>query len=80
MLEEEGRLETGQNDTSKWNCNNYNNVINGENNMNINVPLSSLDGKEQLKVETQKDLIGEFMKVLSLAHMCVAEAFTNKNG
>lgn len=54
--------------------------MNGEKNSSINVPLSSLDGKEQLIVETQKDLIGEFMKVLSLAHMCVAEAFTNKNG
>lgn len=29
---------------------------------------------------TQKDQIYEFMKILSLAHMCVAETFTDKKG
>jgi len=33
-----------------------------------------------LKLVTQKDNITEFMKILGLAHMCVAENFTDKNG
>lgn len=31
-------------------------------------------------MKTQKDMVTEFMKVLSLAHMCAVETFSNKDG
>jgi magnesium-transporting ATPase (P-type) len=31
-------------------------------------------------MKTQKDMVNEFMKILSLAHMCAVETFTNKEG
>ena len=42
--------------------------------------MESLDAGDELVIDTQKNLIHEFMKVLSLAHMCVAENFTSKEG
>lgn len=33
-----------------------------------------------MKCQTQKDIVNEFMKVLSLAHMCVPESFKDKEG
>lgn len=33
-----------------------------------------------MKLVYQKDQITEFMKILGLAHMCVAENFTDKDG
>ena len=33
-----------------------------------------------MTLKTQKDMVTEFMKILSLAHMCAVETFTNKEG
>ncbi len=33
-----------------------------------------------MNLQTQRDQITEFMKVLSLAHMCETEVFSDKNG
>lgn len=79
MLEED-KFETGSEPSAKWSCENYNKVLMEVKNETINMEIKSLDGSDSYIVETQKNLIGEFFKVLSLAHMCVAEAFTNKNG
>jgi hypothetical protein len=42
--------------------------------------MKSLDGNDELLLSNQKNLIDEFFKVLSLAHMCVAESFMNADG
>lgn len=54
--------------------------MNGTNDADIGVSMKSLDGQDELVLSSQKNLIQEFFKVLSLAHMCVAESFTNKDG
>jgi hypothetical protein len=54
--------------------------MNGSNDADIGVSMKSLDGQDELVLSSQKNLIQEFFKVLSLAHMCVAESFTNKDG
>ena len=33
-----------------------------------------------MTIKTQKDLVTEFMKILSLAHSCEVEKFTDKDG
>jgi hypothetical protein len=42
--------------------------------------MKSLDRGDELIIGTQKKLVYEFMKVLSLAHMCVVENFMTKEG
>ena len=54
--------------------------MSGTDNPQIDKNITSTNGQESLNVETQKDLVSEFMKILSLAHMCEVEAFTDKNG
>ena len=49
-------------------------------NPQINIGISSGNGSETLSIQTQRDHVVEFMKVLSLAHMCVPESFTDKKG
>ena len=44
----------------------------------INKNITSVGKNDGLKLIHQKDLMTEFMKILSLAHMCVAENFTDK--
>lgn len=48
--------------------------------MDIDRNLTSVGGNESLMMRTQRDQVVEFMKILSLSHMCVAESFTDKNG
>jgi magnesium-transporting ATPase (P-type) len=33
-----------------------------------------------MTIKSQKDLVSEFMKILSLAHSCEVEKFTDKDG
>jgi len=49
-------------------------------NMDIDRNMKSVGGNENFMMQTQRDQIVEFMKILSLSHMCVAESFTDKNG
>jgi magnesium-transporting ATPase (P-type) len=65
---------------AKWSCQNYNKVISEDNNASINMTVNSQSGGASITLKTQKDLVTEFMNVLSLAHMCAVEEFTNKEG
>lgn len=76
----EGATDDGVAAPKGWQCQQYDAVISGANNAEIGVSMKSLDGGDELMIGTQKSLIHEFMKVLSLAHMCVAETFTGKDG
>ena len=55
-------------------------MISGEKNAPINKTFNSQSGGASVTMKTQKDMVTEFMKVLSLAHMCAVETFTNKEG
>ena len=46
----------------------------------LNRDVFSKGRNDSLKLVYQKDQITEFMKILGLAHMCVAENFTDKDG
>jgi phospholipid-transporting ATPase len=65
---------------AKWSCKNYDGVINGNANAYINMTANSQSGGASVKMISQKDMVTEFMKILSLAHMCAVETFTNKDG
>ena len=49
-------------------------------NEDIEKTIKSVGGNETFMIRTQRDQIVEFMKILSLSHMCVAESFTDKHG
>ena len=49
-------------------------------NEDIEKTIKSVGGNETFMIQTQRDQIVEFMKILSLSHMCVAESFTDKHG
>lgn len=74
-----GNIQDPNAEENEWSCNNYNNHINDDQ-YEINKNLQSVGKNDTLKLVTQKDQIQEFMKILSLAHMCVAETFTDKQG
>ena len=67
-------------ETTQWSCKNYDDVMNETKNTEINRTMTSVGSWENFTIKTQKDQITEFMKILSLSHMCVAESFTDKNG
>lgn len=54
--------------------------MSGQENATINRSLSSKNNQESFTIQTQKDLVTEFMKILSLAHSCETEFFTDKAG
>lgn len=54
--------------------------MDGSKNAQINKEVVSSDKSQTLTLPTQKDMVTEFMKILGLAHMCVAEKFTDKDG
>jgi magnesium-transporting ATPase (P-type) len=60
-----------------WRDGNFENAMAGRNNPQINLTLKSSDPSITFPVTTQRDHISEFMKVLSLAHMCVPEFFND---
>ena len=49
----------------------------GKGNPKVNLNLKSSDPSVTFTVATQRDHISEFMKVLSLAHMCVPEFYND---
>lgn len=46
----------------------------------LNYPVVSSNGKIRLNFKTQRDLVLEFFKVLSLAHECVPETIKKEDG
>lgn len=54
--------------------------MNGARDPTINWTIKSAKGNESLTLQNQSDHIAEFMKVLSLSHMCIPEFFQNKDG
>lgn len=49
-------------------------------NRDINYPVNSSNGRIRLVFKTQRDLVVEFFKVLSLAHECVPETVKKADG
>lgn len=78
--EEPGDSVPEQISTSGWSCKNYDALMDGSKNQEINMEVVSSEASEKLNLPTQKDMMNEFMKILGLAHMCVAEKFTDKDG
>lgn len=62
-----------------WSCKNYTKDMNNDGEA-LNRDVYSKGRQDSLKLVYQKDQIIEFMKILGLAHMCVAENFTDKEG
>lgn len=58
-----------------WHCKNYDAVMSGQNDSDINLKVKSSNGNDSLTLKKQSDQITEFMKVLALAHGCVPESF-----
>lgn len=54
--------------------------MSGKFNKTIDMKLSSRKGNETIHLKTQKDLVNEFMKILSLAHSCEVESYFDKEG
>lgn len=68
------------NQTKVWSCPNYNAIIAGSNNYEVNRKISSLNSQSSFTIKTQRDMVVEFMKILSLAHSCEVEFFKDKTG
>ena len=70
------------NDVNSWHCPNYNNIMKGSKEVKFekDKEFTSKSGKEVMLVDNQKDLITQFMKLLSLAHSCEPEVFVDKDG
>lgn len=64
---------------SSWYCENYSKVIQ-EGGASISTSVKSKGGNKTLAFSNQRELVQEFFKVLSLAHDCDVEHFTDKNG
>lgn len=60
-----------------WKDANFDKAMNNIENPRINLTIKSSDAGFTHTVATQRDHISEFMKVLSLAHMCVPEFFND---
>ena len=54
-------------------CEKLDNVLKNQDHKEINYPVLSTKGTIKLNFKTQRDLVVEFFKVLSLAHECVPE-------
>lgn len=67
-------------DARAWKCSNYDKVMDGIRDTKIDWTIHSAGGRVKLTMQHQSDRITEFMKVLSLSHMCIPEFFTNKDG
>lgn len=57
--------------SSSWKCGNFKEDLKGG--RKIKKIVKSSDGKDELQINNQKELIDEFFKVLSVAHMCDVE-------
>jgi len=55
-------------------------LLNGEENYDMNYSVKSSNKKCEMKIKSQRDLVIEFMKVLSLAHECVPETISTSSG
>ena len=78
--QEQGIKADPNQETKEWKCKNYSDTMDDQGNMDIDRNMKSVGGNENFMMQTQRDQIVEFMKILSLSHMCVAESFTDKNG
>jgi len=66
--------------TKVWQCDNYDKIMSGEVNKAVSRTFASTNGSAKRVVNSQKELVTEFMKILSLAHSCETEQFTDKDG
>lgn len=55
-------------------------VLRNKENESIDYQVCSMSGSIKLNYKTQRDLVVEFFKVLSLAHECVPETVTKSDG
>lgn len=65
---------------SQWQDEKFDKIVQGEDNFDVNRVLNSKNSNQQMTIQTQKDLVFEFMKILSLAHSCEVEQFKDKDG
>ena len=79
-MELEGRAEDKNKENKKWHCQDYCDLMDGSNDHEIDRELLSVGKNEQLNLKSQRDLMLEFMKILSLAHQCSPEHFVDKEG
>lgn len=56
------------------------NLLLNKTNKNISYKVKSTNGKVEVTFNTQRDLVIEFFKVLSLAHECVPETIKKADG
>ena len=55
--------------TKVWQCDNYDKIMSGEVNKAVNRTFASTNGSAKRVVNSQKELVTEFMKILSPAFM-----------
>ena len=63
-----------------WHCEEYENLMEDKADLDISRTFFSAEKKEELKITSQRELMLEFMKILSLAHMCEPEHFVDREG
>jgi phospholipid-transporting ATPase len=76
----EQKASKGAQEGTKWTCPNYDKVMSGSDNATIEKCIKSQDGEASFTLNSQKEMVTEFMKILGLAHECAVEEFSTKDG
>jgi len=83
-MDKQGRRDTAkakEEPSTTWYCDKFDTLVNQDReNIDLNLNLRSLNRGQEFKIPTQRSLVVEFMKVLSLAHQCEPESFVDHDG
>ena len=71
-------MDPNQEQSVSWKCENFNKAMNS--NEGKSKSVKSNGGRITFEMANQKQQNVEFMKILSLAHMCEVEKFIDKDG
>ena len=65
---------------AEWKDKKFDDLMKNQGNFDVGRTLTSKNSQQSMTIQTQRDLVVEFMKILSLAHSCEVEQFKDKHG